>query len=469
MASKVGGADGSAPVEGEKTRLATLRSIAAFRHPHIIVMRPLADGPGYEPELSGGRPLSELLATHGGSLSLRLGLRILLDALSGLAALHHVTRDGKPLDFVHGELTPANIIVGSDGVARLVPLVRAHWSSASPLPLEAVGYTAPEKLLGDTFDQRADIFSAGVLLWEAMVGKSLFRNLPRNEVITHLVGGKVTRPAPVGGASWSAALADVVMRALAVNPADRWEQLGIMGADIETIAEGHVGSSAALAVLVGGGETSRDSFSSEVRPKSSAPSLIPISSSIPLGDDRPSVPGARTPTESALAREALLPADEGAASRDGIESPRIGMTPRRRRNIFVSAISLCLVLLAVAGLKGFERRTVSTASSTVLVPTQASPIEAPSVPSIVEDPVVAPEPEVQPPAPSPTAAQSRSVENEAKQPRAPPNVGVVGVALPASASSRAASAKPKSNVEDPFGLMKPVPVKAKAKDDPFGL
>jgi hypothetical protein len=130
------GAEGPVATGPDDRRLATIVTIAELRHPHLVVMNIADDGSGFEPELSGGRLLSELQRAEGGSLTLSISLRILVDAMSGLAALHHARADGSPLDFVHGEFTPANIVVGRDGVARLVPLVKTHWSPSEPPPPE---------------------------------------------------------------------------------------------------------------------------------------------------------------------------------------------------------------------------------------------------------------------------------------------------------------------------------------------
>src|SRR5579859_6488544 len=149
MMSTFGEASGSAPLVAQEDRPTTVRAVAELRHPHIVAMRPSAEG--FEFDREGGRSLAELLAARGGYLPLRAALRILLDTLSGLSALHRAQLGGKPLNFVHGEVTPENILVGRDGVARLVPLVASHWSSASVPSAAAVGYIAPEKLLGDKF------------------------------------------------------------------------------------------------------------------------------------------------------------------------------------------------------------------------------------------------------------------------------------------------------------------------------
>src|SRR2546423_6455093 len=120
-----------------------------------------------------------------------------------------------------------------------------------PVPSsESLGYVAPERLLGDVFDQRADIFSAGVLLWEAVAGRGLFGRMTMDAIVTQLVGNKIFRPAPPADAPWGDALSDVAMQALAIDAADRWSQVGVMGAEIETITEGCLASSEEIAQML---------------------------------------------------------------------------------------------------------------------------------------------------------------------------------------------------------------------------
>ncbi len=349
MMSTRGELVGSAPIRAEANGLAKVRAIAVLRHPHVVAMWPGADG-GFEFDAGDGRSLSELLATRGSALPLRVALRILLDVLSGLSALHRADQGGKALNFVHGEVMPANIIVGSDGVARLVPLVKSHWSPASPLPPAAAGYS--------------DVFSAGVLLWEAMAGKPLFRDVPVDDVVTQLVGGKVQPPAPRSDAPWSVELADVAMRALAVDPSDRWEHVGIMGADIETIAMGHIAKSSELIALVTGREVSRDSMSDEVTmPLASVPSLSPFSNSIPSPDG-----ATRAPLSSS--EDSTLPIETA------VRSSRAPMPERTRIKIVTGALATSFVLLALAGYKKISQSPDSS-ETTVLVPA-AQPVAPPA-------------------------------------------------------------------------------------------
>src|SRR5438046_10533856 len=107
------------PEESDTARFAPgagtdLDTIVELRHPHLAVMRRIPGG--FEADLGGGELLSQLCLRKYGSrpMPLRFGLRILLDALSGLAALHGAKKNGRPLGFSHGELSPSKIVVGRD-------------------------------------------------------------------------------------------------------------------------------------------------------------------------------------------------------------------------------------------------------------------------------------------------------------------------------------------------------------------
>jgi hypothetical protein len=135
-------------------------------------------------------------------------VRLLIDVLHGLAVLHEVEVDGRP--FVHGQVSPLSIYVDEHGTARLVPLPNA------PKPDE-LGYLAPELLQG-AGDPRADVFSVGVMLWEALAGKRLF---PKG---TAAYRSELSLPtielAP--DARWAAPLCELARRAIALDPERRF-------------------------------------------------------------------------------------------------------------------------------------------------------------------------------------------------------------------------------------------------------
>jgi hypothetical protein len=324
--------------------------------------------------------------------------------------VHQATQNGKAVEFVHGELAPSNIIVGRDGRGRLIPVLPAHWNErAQPSP-DVTGYIAPERLLGDVFGQPADVFSAGVLLWEAITGKPLFRNWPLDAIVTQLIGRKVPYPIPFGDALWGVPLADVAMRALLVDPAERWPHVGALGAQVETIARGHLASSDEIAALVAGfaagkgrpSTTSADVATipppAAVPAPSSVTSLSPTVNSIqsppqtaepvaPIEVPAPEAPPAAErweqpgsapriwlPVEGARgAAQATQPSAIVPSTSDIAESwsgvaPRSAPGQRRTRTVVVTALAASAAITAFAAYHLLDRSPETRASASVLAP-----------------------------------------------------------------------------------------------------
>jgi serine/threonine-protein kinase len=116
--------------------------------------------------------------------SARIPPRIVAAVLSGaLRGLHaaHEARDpsGEPLGVVHRDVSPQNILVGSDGVARVLDFGIAKAAGRMQVTQDGrikgkFGYMPPEQLHAEVLDRRADIYAAGVVLWEALVSARLF-------------------------------------------------------------------------------------------------------------------------------------------------------------------------------------------------------------------------------------------------------------------------------------------------------
>jgi serine/threonine-protein kinase len=194
--------------------------IARLRHPNLVRMLPLPGGAGLAPLRNQGRCLADF--TPAGTFKrfeLESVLRLLLDVLSGLQALHDDIDDGEP--FVHGQVSPEHIHIADDGTARLVPLVNRHFT-ADCQP-RSTGYTAPEILLGDAGDPRSDVFSVGVMLWEALAGAPLFSEVSARAVLARLACGEVPALVPRVKQRWALKLCTVAERAIAVDPNARFQ------------------------------------------------------------------------------------------------------------------------------------------------------------------------------------------------------------------------------------------------------
>lgn len=128
--------------------------------------------------------LFKLARNHGEQVAPRIGLRILIDALAGLHAAHeHRDEEGKPLKLVHRDFSPQNILVGTDGIARLTDFGIAKAVSRASVTMAGtmkgkVSYASPEQARGKDLDRRCDVWAAGVIAWEIFAGRKLF---PANE------------------------------------------------------------------------------------------------------------------------------------------------------------------------------------------------------------------------------------------------------------------------------------------------
>jgi len=109
----------------------------------------------------------------------KMAMRVLIDALAGLHAAHELLdEDSKLLGVVHRDFTPHNILVGTDGVARLTDFGIAKAATRlshtrTGFVKGKIGYMAPEQARGSLVDRRCDVWAAGVIAWEVLAGKRL--------------------------------------------------------------------------------------------------------------------------------------------------------------------------------------------------------------------------------------------------------------------------------------------------------
>jgi hypothetical protein len=197
--------------------------VARLRHPNLVRMLPLPGGAGLAPVLNDARRLADFTLPAGTfkRFDLEQVVRLLLDVLSGLSALHEVETDGEP--FVHGEVSPQHIYVDEHGTARLVPLMNTHsMVGAKPEPN---GYVAPECLLGERFDGRADVFSVGVMLWEALAGQRLFPDPSVAGVVARAAAGNVPSIRLSPRLKWAQPLCAIATRATSLAPEARFRSV----------------------------------------------------------------------------------------------------------------------------------------------------------------------------------------------------------------------------------------------------
>lgn len=162
---------------------------------------------------------------------------ILCDVLRGLHAAHEATdATGTPLGIVHRDVSPQNVVVGEDGVARLLDfgIAKAIGRSHTTLNGEVRGklaYLPPELLRGARPTRRADIYAAAVLLWELLTRQRLFTG-SGSELVEHVLSGDVPPPSRIDP-DVTEAFDGIVMRGLARESDQRFSSAREMALAIE--------------------------------------------------------------------------------------------------------------------------------------------------------------------------------------------------------------------------------------------
>ncbi len=162
------------------------RIAGLIRHSNVVSVHEVGEderGPFLVMDLVDGINLGELLAfarSEGSLVPVQLCLRIAAQCAQGLGAAHDlVARDGTPLQVVHRDVSPTNVLLGFDGVARLTDFGIAkargrHVRTTTGVLKGKVGYMSPEQLRFEEPDHRSDLWSLGVVLYELLAADRLF-------------------------------------------------------------------------------------------------------------------------------------------------------------------------------------------------------------------------------------------------------------------------------------------------------
>ena len=155
-------------------------------------------------EFLDGQPFSQILrsAHRFPVIPLPIRLRVVCDVLAGLHYVHELADyDGRSLDLVHRDVSPPNVFVTYDGQVKLLDFgIAKARDDEDSRPGEfkgKIGYAAPEQLRGEPADRRIDVFSAGVVLWEAIALRHLALGKSRRDAFAARLAGTDPRIAEV--------------------------------------------------------------------------------------------------------------------------------------------------------------------------------------------------------------------------------------------------------------------------------
>lgn len=152
-------------------------------HPNIVTTYEVGEHDGLmvlSMELVHGVPLGTLQKASRAPAPLDIALRVVSDVARALHSAHElVDAERGPLGLVHQDVSPHNIMIGYDGVTKLVDFGVARLAMLEGSRTESLkgkpSYASPEQINGKHIDRRTDVFALGVVLWELLTGERLFR------------------------------------------------------------------------------------------------------------------------------------------------------------------------------------------------------------------------------------------------------------------------------------------------------
>jgi serine/threonine-protein kinase len=223
------------------------RIAALLKHPCVVDIYDLGlDDDIYfiAMEYLSGEPLLSVLRAgrvENKPLDINATCRIIADVADGLHAAHELHDNaGNHLELVHRDVTPGNIVVLYSGQVKIVDfgIAKARGRMTSETDARKLkgklGYVAPEQIRGQNADRRADIFALGVVMWEALTYRRLFRGTNPGTVLAAIVKDKLHPPSSVRP-EIPPELDAICLRALARDPDERYPTAQELQSDIETV------------------------------------------------------------------------------------------------------------------------------------------------------------------------------------------------------------------------------------------
>jgi len=230
----------------DEARLAT-----RFRHPNVVPTLDIVATPEdlfLVMEYVHGATLARLMRNAKMARELTpvpIAAAVMSAVLRGLHAAHEATNErGEPLDMVHRDVSPQNVMVGVDGMARVVDfgiaraVGRLHTTQRGELKGK-FGYMAPEQLQGGQVTRRSDVYAAAVVLWELLAGRRLFHDATEKGIIQQALGAAVDPPSR-HTPGLPGELDEIVMRGLSRDPEERFATAVEMANAIESAVPGAI-------------------------------------------------------------------------------------------------------------------------------------------------------------------------------------------------------------------------------------
>jgi hypothetical protein len=436
------------------------RIAARIRHPNVVSTLDVVATEGelfVVMEYVPGDSLARLLHTvreRGEVVPLPVAASIMVDVLHGLHAAHEASDErGQALNLVHRDVSPHNVLVGTDGAAHVIDFGIAKAVGRAQVTREGqlkgkLAYMAPEQLKGGggRVDRRADVFGASVCFWEMLTGRRLFEGEDEGEIYGKVLRADVAKPSRIAGRGRDLDRSDaIVLRGLARQADKRYPTARAMALAIEEALPLAPPSQVGEWVERHGGEAlaERARRIAEVEGTPDGVSLGPAPARAPDAAAIATAPGGRLALDegSLVATRQLVrpphPADSAGTDVSLVSSELETVAPRPRRALAVGlGVAAAGIVAAVLALQA--RAPSQSAAPTALSASASAPA---STPSAAFAPAA---PSVLAVAPPPAASQAPAIDDAVSPsalPLAPP-LPVPRLPRPVAAPRRAPAPAP---------------------------
>lgn len=219
---------------------------ARLRHPNIVGIAGFGETDGIyglAMEYVFGVSLAELLNTTNRlqtPLTVCAILRMVADICGALHYAHDLCEDdGTPMNLVHRDISPENILIGFDGVPMLTDfgiakVTNRGWQTQAGILKGKSRYMSPEQLLAKRLDRRSDVFLLGIVLWESLTGRPLFTGASVSDIFKAIGQRPIPTPSEVCP-GLPPVIDGIVMNALRRVPSQRYPSARAMKQAIDDL------------------------------------------------------------------------------------------------------------------------------------------------------------------------------------------------------------------------------------------
>jgi serine/threonine protein kinase len=455
------------------------RLAARIQHPNVVTTLDVVASGGelflvmeYVPGESVAR-ISRALRERRETLPLHILSAIITGVLHGLHAAHEAKDErGQPLGIVHRDISPQNVLVGADGVARVLDFGVAKAAGRLQTTREGeikgkLSYMPPEQLRGGVVERRSDVYAVGIMLWELVTGERLFSGVNEGAIVAKVLEARIETPSDVVMRSIDTKktlddrrrrqlllLDPTILRALAASPEERFATAREMALEIERKLPPATGTEVAdfLDGIVKDELSARAAVVAKIEQEQSDSQAAVIHSHVAgvVGASTNMSPrGQSAPHERTAEEDRAPPSDEISMSsaptlprQTNAVRPHAVAPLSKRRSPWVRTAGLVMAATVLVGtlVYGFEHRAMRRATTAVSAGTLASYPEGQArAQAIMQSASVAPS---LPPASAiaPSVIALARPGSGAASTRASGNAAAVSAGAATSATARAVSA-----------------------------